>query len=169
MACADVSSGWKRTVIWARSDLLVSPPIQVVGVEEFAEGKTVGGFRRREFRVGGPSLGSHSESDEVDARERVVDLLHRAACCQITEVDRREARVLEQRDDLCFPTSVVAGDEDDALAARFVWIRAEYFGAQCVGSLDDARAPATRLATLSLDVLPSRSSAAQSLVASMTI
>src|SRR2546426_2770610 len=42
------------------------------------------------------------ESDEVDAGERVVDLLHRAACCEVAEVDRGEARVLEQRDDFRF-------------------------------------------------------------------
>src|SRR5438132_2718016 len=52
------------------------------------------------------------ESDEVDAGERVVDLLHRATCCEVAEVDRGETRVLEQRDDLRFRVGVVAGDED---------------------------------------------------------
>ena len=32
----------------------------------------------------------------------MVDLLHRATCCQFAEVDRGEARVLEQRDDVRF-------------------------------------------------------------------
>ena len=81
-----------------------------------------------------------SESDEVDAGERMVDLLHRAACGQVAEVDRGEARVLEQRDDLRLRVGVVAGDEDHALAAGLVRIRAEHFGAERVGGLDDARA-----------------------------
>jgi hypothetical protein len=40
--------------------------------------------------------------DEVDAGERVVELLHRATCCQFAEVDPGEARVLEQGDDVRF-------------------------------------------------------------------
>jgi len=36
-----------------------------------------------------------SESDQVEAGERVVDLLHRAACRQVAEVDRGEPGVLE--------------------------------------------------------------------------
>ena len=75
--------------------------------------------------------------------------------------------VLEQRDDLRFRVGVVAGDEDHALAAGLVWIRAEHFGAERVGGLDHARAGnkvGDELARRS----PWRSSAAQSLVASMT-
>jgi len=53
----------------------------------------------------------------------MVDLLHRAACCELAEVDGSEARVLEQRDDLGFRVSVVAGDEDHAPAAGFLRIR----------------------------------------------
>jgi len=53
--------------------------------------------------------GSSSESDEVDAGERVVKLLHRAACRQVAEVDRREPRVLEERDDVRFRVGVVPG------------------------------------------------------------
>ena len=68
----------------------------------------------------------------------MVDLLHRAACCQVAEVDGSEARVLEQRDDFRFRVGVVAGDEDHAGAAGFVWIRAEHVGAERVGGLNDA-------------------------------
>src|SRR4029450_4714330 len=67
-------------------------------------------------------------------------LLHRAACGQVAEVDRAEARVLEQREDLRFRVGVVAGDEDHALAAGLVWIRAEHFGAERIGGLDHPRA-----------------------------
>jgi hypothetical protein len=67
--------------------------------------------------------GSSLRSDEVDACERVVDLLHRAACCEVAEVDRREARVLKQPEDLGFCVGVVARDEDHALAAGVVWTR----------------------------------------------
>src|SRR6266566_8509614 len=84
--------------------------------------------------------GSSSESDEVDACERVVNLLHGTARCQVAEVDRGEPRVLEQRDDLRLRVSVVAGDEDHALAASLVWIRAEHFGAERVGGLRHMRA-----------------------------
>ena len=52
-------------------------------------------------------VGSSSESDQVDAGERAVDLLHRAACRKAAEVDRGEARVLEQRSDLRFRVGVV--------------------------------------------------------------
>jgi hypothetical protein len=47
------------------------------------------------LRLWGAQLGSSSELDEVDAGERVMDLLHRAAGGEIAEVDRGEARVLE--------------------------------------------------------------------------
>jgi len=56
-----------------------------------------------------------SESDQVDAGERVVDLLHRTACGEVAEVDHGEARVLEEREDARFRIVVVAGDEDYAL------------------------------------------------------
>jgi len=78
--------------------------------------------------------------DEVDSGERVVDLLHRAACCQVTEVDGGEAGVLEQCGDHRLGFDVVAGDEDHALAAGLMRIRAEHFGIERVGRLDDARA-----------------------------
>jgi len=55
------------------------------------------------------------ESDEVDAGERVVDLLHRTAGGEIAEVDHGEARILEEREDGRFRIVVVAADEDDAL------------------------------------------------------
>src|SRR5712664_1839212 len=60
--------------------------------------------------------GSSSESDEVDAGERVVDLLHRAAGCEVAEVDGGEARVAEQCGDHGLGFDVVAGHEDHALA-----------------------------------------------------
>jgi hypothetical protein len=69
-----------------------------------------------------------------------VDLLHRAACCEVAEVDGSEACVLEQRDDFRFRGGVVAGDEDHARAAGFVWIRAEHVGAERVGGFDELRA-----------------------------
>jgi hypothetical protein len=56
-----------------------------------------------------------SESDQVDAGERVVDLLHCTACGEVAEVDHGEARVLEEREDARFRIVVVAGDEDYAL------------------------------------------------------
>src|SRR5712691_4731656 len=99
------------------------------------------------------------ESDEVDAGERMVDLLNRAACCQVAEIDRGEARVLEQRADLRF--RVGAGDEDHALAAGFVWIRTEHFGAQRVGGFDEPRA--------GHEVGEELTRCSPSLVASMTI
>src|SRR4051794_19887332 len=79
------------------------------------------------------------ESDEVDAGERVVDLLHRAACCEVAEIDRGEAGVLEQRDDFRFRVGVVAGDEDHAPAAGFLWIRPEHVGAERVRGFDEPR------------------------------
>ena len=60
---------------------------------------------------------SPSESDEVDAGERMVDLLHRASCRQAAEVDRGEPRVFEDRDDIRFRVGIVPGDEDHPPAA----------------------------------------------------
>src|SRR6266704_6933924 len=97
---------------------------------------TIGQSKRLDLTALTSQTSSPSESDEVDAGERVVDLLHRAACCQVAEVDGSEARVLEQRDDFRFRSGVVAGDEDHALAAGFVWIRAEHVGAKRVGGFD---------------------------------
>src|SRR5713226_4120853 len=78
---------------------------------------------------------SSSESDQVDAGERVVDLLHRAACCQVTEVDGGEACVFEQLDHRGFRVGVVAGEEDHSLAARLVRIRGEHRSLECVRGL----------------------------------
>jgi hypothetical protein len=51
-----------------------------------------------------------------------------------------KACVLEERDDLRFRVGVVAGDEDHALPAGLVWIRAQHFGAERVGGLNHPRA-----------------------------
>src|SRR4029450_1461164 len=70
--------------------------------------------------------GSSSESNQVDAREGGGNLLHRAACGQVAEVDCGEARVLEQRDYLRFRVGVVAGDENDGLAAGVGVVRGRH-------------------------------------------
>src|SRR6266566_3848154 len=50
---------------------------------------------------------SSLELNQVDAGERVLDLLYRAACREFAEVDRGEPRVLEQRDHVCFCVGIV--------------------------------------------------------------
>ena len=47
----------------------------------------------------------------------MMNLLHRAACRQVAEVDRGESCLLEQRDDARLRLGVVAGYEDHAPAA----------------------------------------------------
>jgi hypothetical protein len=52
----------------------------------------------------------------------------------------RRTRVLKQRDDLRLRVGIVAGDEDHALPAGVVWIRAEHVGAERIGGFHDSRA-----------------------------
>src|SRR5216683_3655386 len=80
---------------------------------------------------------SSSESDEVDAGERVVNLLHLAPCCEVAEVDRGEPCVLEQRSHRGLGVGVVPGDEDHTPASGRLRIRAEHFGAERVAGLHD--------------------------------
>src|SRR6185437_13172335 len=49
-----------------------------------------------------------SDSDEVDAGERVVDLLHGPAGGEAAEVDCGEPRILKKRDDLRLRVGVIA-------------------------------------------------------------
>ena len=72
--------------------------------------------------------------------ERMVDLLHLAAAGEASEIDGKETRVLEDGAHLRLGVAVVPGDEDDALAACLVGIRAEHVGAERVRGLHDARA-----------------------------
>ena len=69
-----------------------------------------------------------------------MNLLHCPACGQVAEIDRSEPCAVEQLDDVRFCFGVVAGDEDHAPAAGLVWIRAENFGFERVGSLHESRA-----------------------------
>jgi hypothetical protein len=106
--------------------------------------------------AGGGEAAPSSRSDQVDARQRVVDLLHLAACCEVTQVDRREPCVLEESDHLLLRVRVVAGDEDHALTASLVWVRGEHVGAEGVAALTTG-AGATRLATIRGLLMGSRS------------
>ena len=62
-----------------------------------------------------------SESDQVEAGERVVDLLHRAACRQVAEVDR-EPGVLEQRSHGGLGADVFGSDPQEAGGRRVIFI-----------------------------------------------
>ena len=79
------------------------------------------------------------KSDQVDAGQRTANLLHLAASDEVPEVDRDEARVLEQRGDVRFRVDVVAGDNDHSLAPGLVGICAEDRGVEGVRGLDHAR------------------------------
>jgi hypothetical protein len=98
----------------------------------------------------------------------VVDLLHRAACRQVPEIDPVEPCLLEQPDDVCLRVGVVARNEDDTTTAGFVGSEPSTSAASVFAALT-TRAPTTSSATSSLDVLPLESSPAQWFVASMTI
>jgi hypothetical protein len=65
-----------------------------VRVEELAQSEPVGGLGRGELGMDG-DRGTSSEPDQVEAGERVVDLLHLASGRQVAEVDRGEPRFRE--------------------------------------------------------------------------
>src|SRR4029453_14394197 len=69
-----------------------------------------GGGGRGVARVCGAA--PYLRSDQIEARQRVGDLLHLAAGRQVAEVDRGEPRVLEESDHLLLCVRVVAGEED---------------------------------------------------------
>jgi len=73
------------------------------------------------------------------AGQRSTDLLQLAALAQAAEVKDEEAGVLEQCRDLRLGLGVVTGQEDHPLAARLVWVGAEYGGREGVGGLDHTR------------------------------
>lgn len=89
--------------------------------------------------AGGGEAAPSSRSDQVEAREWMVDLLHRAACCEVTQVDRREPRVLEESDHLLLRVRVITGEEDHAPPTDLVWVRGERVGSERVRGLDDRR------------------------------
>src|SRR5436190_9931879 len=55
-----------------------------------------------------PAVSSLMEPDEVEAGERAADLLQRSAGGQVAEVDRGEARVLEEFGHFGFRVLIVA-------------------------------------------------------------
>jgi hypothetical protein len=113
---ARASSPWKR-VKWPRTSL-----------------GTAGSVNGSEL----PLVDSR-KSDQVDAGEWTVNLLHPAATDEVAEVDGEEACVLEQRDHCGLRIDVVAGDKDHSLAPSLMRICAEDRSAERVRGLDDAR------------------------------
>ena len=105
--------------------------------------------------AGGDATGADaaSDSDQVEAGERMVNLLHGTAAGEVAEVDHSEAASWK-RDGGRLRVVVVARDEHHALTAGLVrGLRASTSAPSVLAALT-TRAPATRPATISLDVRP---------------
>lgn len=96
----DSSRGWERFSILERGELGVLAQEQEGNIPRQDRSRSPARRAAPALPTEAPTSqnSSPSESDELDAGGRMVDLLHRTSCRQAAEVDRGEPRVLERRD-----------------------------------------------------------------------
>jgi len=87
-----------------------------------------------------PLLRETAEHDEIQTGERASGLLHAATNHQTAELDRHEAKALDQLLDDCIGLGVVPGNEDHATSAVLHRPFIEAGGDDRIESLDDAGA-----------------------------